>query len=134
MFDRQRAVLACLTLTALRRPFDRIFTRIGTGDNIEANASSFMVEMQVGAREWWPRPCRAYLRGLWILGVTPAAAALLLCSNRCCTAPVHDFIPLLHCTMWLRRRRWPTSWTMPHQTALCWWMRWVWKGASGGHW
>jgi hypothetical protein len=27
---------------------DRIFTRIGAGDSIEANASSFMVEMQVG--------------------------------------------------------------------------------------
>ncbi|KIZ06394.1 DNA mismatch repair protein MSH4 [Monoraphidium neglectum] len=26
-------------------PFDRIFTRIGTADNIESNASSFMVEM-----------------------------------------------------------------------------------------
>ena len=28
------------------RPADRIFTRIGTGDSIETNSSSFMVEMQ----------------------------------------------------------------------------------------
>ncbi len=28
------------------RPADRLFTRIGTGDSIETNSSSFMVEMQ----------------------------------------------------------------------------------------
>lgn len=29
------------------RPLDAIFTRMGTGDSIETNASTFMVEMQV---------------------------------------------------------------------------------------
>lgn len=29
-------------------PVDRLFTRIGTGDCLETNSSSFMVEMQVG--------------------------------------------------------------------------------------
>ena len=31
------------------RPFDRLFTRMGTCDSIETNSSTFMVEMQVWA-------------------------------------------------------------------------------------
>lgn len=37
-------------------PFDRLFTRIGTADNIESNASSFMVEM-AGERTQQPSAC-----------------------------------------------------------------------------
>lgn len=33
------------------RPFERLFTRMGTSDSIETNASSFMVEMQVWGEE-----------------------------------------------------------------------------------
>ena len=34
-------------------PMDRLFTRMGTGDCIETNSSSFMMEMQVwGMRRW----------------------------------------------------------------------------------
>ena len=47
------------------RCVDRLFTRIGTGDSIENNSSSFMEEMQVRLRTPQGQPATIALPQLW---------------------------------------------------------------------
>ena len=48
-------------------PFERLFTRMGTGDCLETNSSSFMVEMQVmpGALPFKGFKGEVHARDLW---------------------------------------------------------------------